>query len=72
MSTDNNKITRGVLDKLRSGESISDKELVIGIETLEPMVVFLREAGEMFYLSWRYLDEKLYQLKCFREARKTK
>jgi hypothetical protein len=72
MTPENNRTTSIVLDKLRSGDSISDKELVVAIETLEPVVKFLGTVGEMFYLPWIYLNEKLFQLEQFREARKRK
>lgn len=65
-----NLTTALVLDKLRSGESISDKELVISIETLEPIVEFLKAGGDIFFLPAKYLCGKLEQLKNFREARK--
>ena len=67
---DNNQTASDVLAKLRSGESISDKELANAIDTIEPVANFLRAAGDMFHLSWRYLNESLLQLKDFREARK--
>jgi hypothetical protein len=65
-----NATTAVVLDKLRSGEAIGDKELVVGIETLEPICEFLQAAGDVFFLPRRFLDGKLEQLKNFREARK--
>ena len=65
-----NATTAVVLDKLRSGEAIGDKELVVAIETLEPIVEFLRASGDIFFLPRRFLDGKLEQLKNFREARK--
>lgn len=65
-----NATTATVLGKLRSGESISDKELVVAIETLEPVVEFLKACGDIFYLPSKFLCGKLEQLKNFREARK--
>jgi hypothetical protein len=67
-----NMATAIVLNKLRSGENISDKELVVAIETLEPIVEFLKAAGDIFYLPSKFLCGKLEQLKNFREARKQK
>jgi len=65
-----NLITANVLGKLRSGENIPDKELVVAIETLEPIVEFLKANGDIFFLPAKYLCGKLEQLKGFREARK--
>jgi len=65
-----NLTTAAVLNKLRSGELIPDKELVISIETLEPIVEFLKVNGDIFFLPAKYLCGKLEQLKGFREARK--
>lgn len=65
-----NATTAAVLNKLRSGESISDKELVVAIETLEPVVDFLKANGDIFFLPAKFLCGKLEQLKNFREARK--
>lgn len=65
-----NFTTATVLNKLRSGESIPDKELVVAIETLEPIVEFLKVNGDIFFLSAKFLGGKLEQLKGFREARK--
>jgi hypothetical protein len=65
-----NITTANVLDKLRRGGDIPDKELVIAIETLEPVVEFLKVNGDIFFLPAKYLGGKLEQLKGFREARK--
>ena len=67
-----NSTTAMVLEKLRAGGSISDKELVIAIETLEPIVDFLSASGDIFYLPTKFLFGKLEQLKNFRTARKQK
>jgi len=67
-----NMTTANVLQKLRSGEAIPDKELVVAIETLEPIVDFLKAAGDIFFLPSKFLCGKLEQLKNFREARKQK
>jgi hypothetical protein len=64
--------TATVLSKLRSGESISDKELVVAIEVLEPIVEFLKACGDIFYLPCKFLHSKLEQLKNYRDARKIK
>ena len=65
-----NTMTSLVLDKLHKGELISDKELVTAIETLEPIVDFLKECGQIYFLPAKFLNGKLEQLKSFREARK--
>jgi hypothetical protein len=65
-------MTSTVLNKLRSGESISDKELATAIEQLEPIVDFLQACGDIFFLPAKFLFGKLEQLKHFREARKGK
>jgi len=67
-----NQQTSAVLNKLRNGDKIEDKELIIAIETLEPIVDFLFIAGDIFFLPWKFLNGKLSQLKDFREARRTK
>jgi len=64
--------TAAVLRKLRMGELITDKELVVAIEVLTPMVEFLFAAGEIFFLPAQYLHENLRKLEDFREARKQK
>jgi len=65
-------MTALVLHKLRSGEAINDKELVTAIETLDLIVDFLKECGDIFFLPTKFLNGKLEQLKNFREARKQK
>jgi len=65
-----NFTTAAVLNKLRSGESIPDKELVIAIETLEQICDTLTCFGEIFYLPNKFLKGKLEQLKAMREFRK--
>jgi len=65
-------MTALVLHKLRSGEAIYDKELVTAIETLELIVDFLQECGDIFYLPQKFLSGKLEQLRNFRNARKQK
>jgi len=65
-----NLTTASVLEKLRKGGEITDKELVVSIEILEPIVEFLKVNGDIFFLSAKYLCGKLEQLKGFREARK--
>ena len=67
-----NQQTAAVLIKLRNGDKIDDKELVVAIETLEPIVEFLKIAGDIFFLPHKFLNGKLSQLKDFREARRTK
>jgi hypothetical protein len=67
-----NFTTANVLSKLRSGENIPDKELVVAIETLEPIVEFLKANGDIFFLSAKYLCGKLEQLRNFRDARRQK
>jgi len=62
--------TSDVLNRLRVGEAIADKELVVAIETLEPIVEFLQVCGDIFFLPAKFLNGKLEQLKQFREARK--
>jgi len=67
-----NQQTAAVLIKLRNGDKIDDKELVVAIETLEPIVDFLSIAGDIFFLPKKYLFGRLEQLKDFREARRNK
>jgi len=67
-----NQLTASVLNKLRNGDKIEDKELVVAIETLEPIVEFLTISGDMFFLPKKYLNSKLQQLKDFRDARRNK
>jgi len=65
-----NNATANVLDKLRKGGDISDKELVISIEVLEHICDTLTSFGEMFYLPNKFLKGKLEQLKSMRDFRK--
>jgi hypothetical protein len=65
-------MTATVLNKLRYGQEIADKELATAIDNLEPIVDFLKSCGDMFYLPMIYLNGKLDQLKNFREYRKQK
>lgn len=65
-------IAASVLNKLRSGDSISDKELVVAIEVIEPAVELMKAFGDIFYLPCKFLSGKLEQLRNFRDARKQK
>jgi len=65
-----NFTTATVLNKLRSGGSISDKELVIAIEILEQICDTLTCFGEIFFLPNKFLKGNLDQLKAMREFRK--
>lgn len=61
-----------VLNKLMTGDKIEDSELASAINTLESIVDFLDAGGDVFFLSWKYLNAKLSQLKEFRTRRKKK
>ena len=65
-----NLTTASVLEKLRKGGEITDKELVVAIETLEQICDTLTCFGEIFYLPNKFLKGKLEQLKAMREFRK--
>jgi len=65
-------LTIEVLNKLMTGEKIEDQELAGAISTLENIVDFMEAGGDIFFLTWKYLNAKLSQLKEFRERRKRK
>ena len=67
-----NQQTAAVLNKLRNGDKIDDKELIVAIETLEPIVEFLKITGDVFFLPHKFLNGKLSQLKDFRETRRNR
>jgi hypothetical protein len=58
-----------VIKKLHDGDAITDEELQVSIETLDPICQFLERLGEKFWFMSHYLWDDLRVMKQFQEAR---
>lgn len=68
----NYKIVGETIRKKHEGESISDAELNVTIDTLESLLDFIFDLGPQFHLFWRSLNEDLMDFKGYQRARKDK
>jgi len=67
-----NEIIKMTLEKLHSGDHITDEELSITIKNLSPILDFIRKLGEQYHLFWKELYTDLTALKNYEQARKEK
>jgi len=67
-----NEIIKMTLDKLHSGDHITDEELSITVKSLSPILDLIRKLGEQYHLFWKELYTYLAALKSYQQARKEK
>jgi len=65
----NSRIIVKTLKKVSSGESITNNEIKVTIEQLQPVVDLLGSLDKKYYLMWKELSDSLRVLKDYQLAR---
>jgi hypothetical protein len=66
----NSKVIAKTLKKVCSGEPITNNEINVTIEHLQPVVNLIGSLDRKYYLMWKELSDSLRVLKDYRLARK--
>lgn len=66
------RLAAQAVEKVHSGDSISNAEIQAALEVFPPVVEGLAELGSKFYLAWKELMFDLKRLEEFKRARENR